>query len=412
MASVYRPSGRKVYRIEFKDQNGIVRTVSSGVTDQQVARSLGSKLQEDVDRHRVGLPPKHPEQTDVYLGLFQDRAEAVSLWDDAVSKYLAEIARRTDAGDAETQHLRVNRSLLSVIKKECHCKQLGDLRRDAFTQFLCRLAKKGRSPRTQNMYLQIAQCFLDWSVDQGWLNASPLKDMEKLKIGQAGRRIVRRAFTQEELQKLYTAVSPYRAMVYRVAAYSGFRRQELLRLRKEDCTPTGELPRWTVDARRTKNGQAVSLPMAPECARALRDHWLSLPEGSPLFPPGSDVTMRHNGSLKISKGNAAGVPTQWTSIKDFSIAGISRLDARGRKADFHSFRYTFCSLMARLFPIEVVSKLMRHSSIYLTIAIYLDLGLDRIGEGQWTIPHSGIENVPTAGPTAAGETLKFPGKIA
>ena len=59
MASVYRPSGRKIYRIEFKDQHGKTKTISSGTDDKRVAENLGMKLEEDADRIRVGMAPKH-----------------------------------------------------------------------------------------------------------------------------------------------------------------------------------------------------------------------------------------------------------------------------------------------------------------------------------------------------------------
>jgi hypothetical protein len=59
---------------------------------------------------------------------------------------------------------------------------------------------------------------------------------------------------------------------------------------------------------------------------------------------------------------------------------------RGRHADFHSFRYTFCSLMGRILPIQKVKVLMRHSTITLTADLYLDLGIDDTAEGVWTLP--------------------------
>jgi integrase len=104
--------------------------------------------------------------------------------------------------------------------------------------------------------------------------------------------------------------------------------------------------------------------MTPECAAALREVWESAPPGQPL--------------LKVPKKDAFRAHRQ--------RAGVVPQDERGRWADFHSLRYTFCLWMSRLYPIEVVSKLMRHGSLNLTSAIYLDLGLDREGEGEWTLP--------------------------
>ncbi|MCI0458692.1 MAG: hypothetical protein L0Z62_17175 [Gemmataceae bacterium] len=105
--------------------------------------------------------------------------------------------------------------------------------------------------------------------------------------------------------------------------------------------------------------------MTPECAEALRALWEATPEGGFLFP----------------RGIGAGA-----FERDRKRAGVPKLDARGRRADFHALRYTFCSLLARTQPIEGVSKLMRHGSLTLTTQIYLDLGLDRIGEGEWILP--------------------------
>lgn len=176
-------------------------------------------------------------------------------------------------------------------------------------------------------------------------------------------RRLRRAFTMLEFRRLLSVARPNLQLVYTVAAYSGFRRGELRRLVKEDCTPTGDRPRWHVDASRTKNGLTVRLPLVPEAAEALRDHWQSQPAGAHLFQG----------------------PTKETFWEHLRKAGIPRQDERDRHADFHSFRYLFCWLCAQKYPIEVVSKLMRHGSLNLTTAIYLDLGLDREGEGEWVL---------------------------
>jgi hypothetical protein len=60
--------------------------------------------------------------------------------------------------------------------------------------------------------------------------------------------------------------------------------------------------------------------------------------------------------------------------------------------------------MSQHFPIEVVSKLMRHSSLNLTAQVYHDLGLDREGEGEWVLPRS----VPTAAGEAPGQGKEQP----
>jgi hypothetical protein len=52
----------------------------------------------------------------------------------------------------------------------------------------------------------------------------------------------------------------------------------------------------------------------------------------------------------------------------------------------HSFRYTFCTMIGRILPIQKVKILMRHSAIKLTADLYTDLGLEDVGESVWSLP--------------------------
>jgi integrase len=124
--------------------------------------------------------------------------------------------------------------------------------------------------------------------------------------------------------------------------------------------------------------------MTPDCAAALAEWWQALPAG----------------------GRLCTVPDKGTFLDHQKKVGIARVDERGRHADFHSLRYTFCALLSRKYPIEVVSKLMRHGSLNMTAQIYLDLGLDRQGEGEWVLERLAVPDptgghFPTPGPTAA-----------
>src|SRR5690348_2381894 len=92
MASVYKPKGRNIYRVEFKDQHGKTKIISSGTDDKRVAESLGMKLEEDADRVRVGMAPVHGNITAVYLGLVPlDRRGAHRTWAEASREYLADL---------------------------------------------------------------------------------------------------------------------------------------------------------------------------------------------------------------------------------------------------------------------------------------------------------------------------------
>src|SRR5581483_1806135 len=238
MASVYKPAGRATYRVEFKDQHGKPRTVSSGMKDRRAAEELGRKLEQDAELLRAGKAPQWAELTGPYLGLGAaperpDRARALAA-------FLDELSRRNDESGPESRNHRDKRTKLERIGRECGWDGPDRIEPGAFTEFLGRLARAGRSPRTQNFYRAALGQFAAYCRRRGWLRGDPLAEVDAARVGAAGRRRLRRAFEPpHELESLCAAATPGRAMVYRVAAYSGFRRSELLRLRREDCTPAG-----------------------------------------------------------------------------------------------------------------------------------------------------------------------------
>ena len=72
------------------------------------------------------------------------------------------------------------------------------------------------------------------------------------------------------------------------------------------------------------------------------------------------------------------IPDMETVVNDLRKAKIDRQDALGRWVDFHSFRYFFCTILAKKLPIQLVRTLMRHGSVKLTCDLYMDLGLEDI----------------------------------
>jgi hypothetical protein len=115
-------------------------------------------------------------------------------------------------------------------------------------------------------------------------------------------------------------------------------------------------------------------PMLPECTAAIRQRWLECKPTEPIFPR---------------------IPRSQTLHKDLKRAKIRRLDDEGRTVDFHSLRYFFCTLGARVLPIQVVQRLMHHRDIRETCNLYLDLGLADV--------HEQVLKLPQALPVAASQ---------
>ena len=364
---------RQTYTIKFKNQHGH-QQVTSGCKDERMSWAFAEKLEEDALRISQGLTPKYPEYTGRVLGCGLAAARTKPLLE-VLEEYLRYLTRRKPKA---FKHRKDVQTIMARMVKECAWSVLADIQPVRFEKFLCDLSDLGRAPRTQNRQLEVLRSFLNWCVTQKYLAINPIAGVKAIMIGETGRKRLRQAFLDSEWQGLLAVAPPHRRMVYAVALFSGFRRGELSRMTKEDCTPIGPHPRWHVDASRTKNGRSVKLPMAPECAEALRPHWCKLQPGDLLFKYLVRDPVR---------GQPANIPSLSAFRTDLKKAGIPRQDERDRWVDFHSLRYTFALLLSRTHPIEVVCKMMRHSTIDLTVRVYLDLGLDREqGEGAWTLP--------------------------
>jgi integrase len=369
MGSAFRPSGRTLYRIDYKDQHGKRQIAGTGMKDRRAAEGLLHLVERDAQLLAAGLPAEHPEVTWKFLGLEQPHATTPKTWQEAQAEYLAELARR--GSKPEETHYREVKRKLERIRRECNWETLLAVKKADFTRFLGRLSEAGRAPRTQNSYQETLPAFLNWCASQEWLTRSPIDGLKMLEVGESGRRRRRRAYTLAEWQALLAVAPEPRRTVYLVAAFSGFRRSELRRLQKQDCTPVGTRPRWHVRAEVTKNGRSAHLPMLPDCAEALALLWQSLPSPtSPLF---------------VDRCGRCSVPHVVTLHEDMEAAGIARQDERGRWADFHSFRYFFCTQMGRRRPIQEAKALMRHSTIKLTADLYTDLGIEDVAEEAWTL---------------------------
>jgi integrase len=147
----------------------------------------------------------------------------------------------------------------------------------------------------------------------------------------------------EELRALLAAAPRHRDL-YLVAALSGLRAKELRLLEKRDVDLQAKV--WRIRPEVDKTGRPWVVPILPDLARIM----LKLPE--PTSQPfgkqiGNSVFDEH---LKKAK--------------------ITKIGPDGRRLNFHSLRYFFCTLLARQLPIQVVQRLMRHTDIRRTVNLY------------------------------------------
>jgi integrase len=319
------------FRIDPKEK---LRDVALRTTDKQIAEQRLRKIVREEEREREGLiAPKHVRE--------------------AGRKALAEhveefIGDRRSVGRDEKYVRELRRKLLRLID-ECSWRFVRQVTAESFCAWR---AKQNKSAKTLNEYLNAICGLMKWLESR--VGPNPLRFVQKVQTNGAHR--LRRAFTEDELQRL-VSVSGNRGVVYRIAARTGLRRGELEQIEWRDVTLGGGQPFITARSSIAKNHKHARQPLTPDAADALRE--LRLVNTGP-------------------KGRVfAGLLPRMNQFRaDLEAAGIPYIDAKGEYADFHSLRKTFGTMLT-LAEVgqRTVMELMRHSDMRLTVKTYTDANM-------------------------------------
>jgi integrase len=239
-----------------------------------------------------------------------------------------------------------------------------DLNEGSLNHYLARLLDSGKSFRSRNYLLAAFKSFAKFLVDCDELRQNPFARIKKLNEDADPKRRRRRPLTPDEFERLIAAAErgPQiegmsgidRAMLYILAAWTGYRRSELSRLTLADFRLDDEMPAVVLPSHHSKaRRDDEPIPLHPEVVRRFKT-WLqgrSNPDAA-LFP----VANRKTADMMR---------------RDLQAAGIASCDSAGQCADFHAHRIAFISNLARATDdFGLVFKLARHSDPKLTAKIY------------------------------------------
>ncbi len=219
------------------------------------------------------------------------------------------------------------------------------------------------SAQTHNFYLKSVKQFCKWMVMDGRASESPVEHLQTINV-RVDRRHDRRALNADEVRRLLeaTGVAPKRfgmtgyerALLYRLAAESGLRADELRSLKVSSFDFNNSIVR--VKSGSTKNKKEAIMPLRPDTAMELSDFFKGkMPSVKAFGGTRKQLTKKTSDMIKA----------------DLEDAGIPYVDEFERYADFHSLRHTTGSLLAAsgAHP-KVAQSIMRHSDINLTMSLY------------------------------------------
>ncbi len=374
-----KTKGSNKWYVEFVDHTERRRRIP-GFTDKKATQELGRKLESLVASRMTNLPLT-PELTRwieslgskkrerlIEIGLVDAQIHASSK---LLLQHLDEFHQSLLNKNRAIVHADVQKARIRNVINGCGFRFYGDIHAAKVEQFLAdRRADKndGICVQTSNYYLQAFKQFCNWMVKERRISESPVSHLSSLNAD-TDRRKERRNLPPEDLTKLLekTAEGPFhhklsgrdRAMLYRVAMETGFRRSELRTITPRCLKWDLKVPAIAIEAGKTKNRRHTVQTVRPELLRELRQ-WIEEREIDRETPLWGDLTNRTADMLR----------------RDLIAAEIPYTDESGRVADFHSLRHSFVSLLAKsgVHP-KMAQKLARHSDINLTMNRYSHISM-------------------------------------
>jgi len=393
MASLYRKpvvlkdpiSGEKVktkskkWWGQFKDANGKLKRVPLAV-DKAAAQAMLNKLVKQIEREKAGLVDPTEEQRKRPLAEHINQFESC-LRNKGVSEKHAD-------------------GTVVMIRKMANARKwrfIADISASSTLEFLGQLRRDGLGIQTYNNYLTAIKHFTRWLVRDRRTPTDPLLHLSRLNV-RTDRRHDRRALSADEFARLIDAAhngkrienisGADRAMMYVLAAWTGFRRGEIGSLTIRSLRLDDDPPTATVDACYSKRRRQDVQVLHPEVVHQLKD-WLStkktLKFDTLLFPVSANVLGgKQRKTSKMLERDLKAARKKWfeeakteeelerRQKSDF----LCYINHTGLYADFHSFRHWFITGLARagVSP-KMAQTLARHSDIRLTLGVYTHVEL-------------------------------------
>ena len=307
---------------------------------------------------------------------------------------------------------------------------------------------EGMGAGNRNEYRQELVGFGNWCVENRRLLGNPFAGVAKADA-KADTRRKRRALTEAELTRLLDVARRRplldamtirrgkrqgsaaaalredtrrrlerlgweRVLIYKTLVLTGLRKGELASITVGQVDLGAALPFLMLEAADEKNREGSTIPLRADLAADLRG-WLAdknaaLREAAREAPAvrfdskHQKGSKRHQGDSTRPEGQSC---LQWTGLpadtplftvpaglvrildRDLRLAGIPKVDERGRTVDVHALRHTFGTLLsvAGVKP-RTAQAAMRHSTIDLTMNVYTDPKLLDVAGAMESLPAS------------------------
>jgi integrase len=371
----------------FRDSAGQEKRVPLAV-DRAAAQSMLNDWVRRVEREKVGLIEPTDEQGKRPL-----------------AQHVADYRQYLKSKANEARYIAMAVGRVEALLAGCRFRYIRQIRPTTVANWLRQQRETDQfGVATSNDYLVAIKAFCNWLVRDGRLGNNPLRHLQRLNAETDVRR-QRRVLAPDELERLITAAERSdrmlgrmrghdRAMVYRVAAFTGLRAQELASLTARSFDLQADPPTVCVDACYSKHRRTDVLPLADCLVERLRVYLAQRATdtdlGERLWPGkwyrkageilGEDLAAARKAWLDESSN-----PQECQEGKQSDY--LESEDELGHVVDFHSLRHGFITyLVTANVPPKVAQMLTRHSTISLTMDRYTHLGIVDLVAGLKRLP--------------------------
>jgi integrase len=349
---------------EYVDANGKQRR-KKAYKDKAASLQLLAKLERQSARTREGLELGHNHANKPLAELQQEYLDGLEL------------------RGCTPEYLVLMKQYLDAVLPGCRFHTVHDFDAERLMQWLQGRkmggAAKGKylkpSPTTLNNYLKKVKGFAKWCQKK----TGVLIDLSEAKLlaEEADKRRSKRILTEVEFAQLLAAAERCprrrgtvisgidRAMLYRVAAYTGLRASELASLVPRSFSLESTTPHVTIAAEFAKSKREERIPLPKKLLDELRP-WLKGRAATERLWPGNWAKKRQQ--------------CDWLA-RDVKRAKIAERDDRGRKITLHSLRRRYITGLIRSgADIAQVTRLSRHKDFKTTLEYYEESSLKELGD--------------------------------
>ncbi len=373
---------------QYHDACGRLKRVPLSA-NREAARQMLAELVKRVELEKAGVTSPYEEPAKITL---RDHLEA----------YAASFAVRGHTQRQADQSL----ARCQAIIAGCRFRTLPDLDAEAVGKWLAKRrglpkSEGGFGIQTSNHYLTAIRAFAAWCVRTNRIPANPLQHLSRLNV-EVDIRHQRRELTHLELAALIATARTGkprlglhgvdRAMLYRVASYTGLRASELASLTPASFELNDTPPTVRVAAAYSKHRREDRVPLHPDLLAELLG-WLAGKKRNTILWGGNWA--KHFAAVDLIRNDLKRARKIWlseaTSLADHAAREASDFllyrDREGRVADFHSLRHTFVTSLVRAgVQPKDAKELARHSSITLTMDRYAHVTLQESASALAKVP--------------------------